>query len=220
SIYNLVEEKTSAVAGAGVTDGDSQLQSPLVWNAATESIFFTKVKKDQQHGTRLAMQVVLKTNNVKELTTLSAGNFEDITVSRSVDMALDSAGERLAFINEAGAAYLNLADGGVHPLPPQDDWLWLKDSILSDIEWLSPSKISFTSLARDGSKVWVVWDIPASKISTFGKGSDYGSWGQGSERLALLNIKDKKVNILTPNWDDPLKSSIEDYDLPWQRIIW
>src|SRR5690606_10931933 len=62
SIYNLVEEKTSAVAGAGVTDGDSQLQSPLVWNAATESIFFTKVKKDQQHGTRLAMQVVLKTN--------------------------------------------------------------------------------------------------------------------------------------------------------------
>src|SRR5690606_35754901 len=90
SVYNLLEDKATAVAVAGVTDGNGQLQSPLIWNASTESIFFTKVKKDQQHGTRVAMQVNLKTNSIKELTTLSAGNFEDITISRSVDMALDN----------------------------------------------------------------------------------------------------------------------------------
>lgn len=220
SIYNLADGQESSVTGAGITDADGQLQSPLVWEKATESIYFTKVKKDNDLGARVLMSVSLKNNAAKEVTMLRTGKYEDVTVSRSVDMALDSAGERLAFVNDNGIAYLSLSDGGVHALPPQDDWLWLKNSIISNIEWLSPSRVAFVSMDSNGSKVWAVWDVPESKVLSFGRGSTDGSWDTASGRLVLIQIKESTVNILTPNWSDPLKSTLETFGLPWQGVAW
>lgn len=220
SIYNLAEQQAAPVAGAGITDADGQLQSPLVWNPATESIYYTRVKKVGNQGARVAMQVSLTTNSAKELTILRSGLYEDVSSSRGVDMAMDTEGKRLAFIGQTSIAYLSLADGGVHALPPQDDWLWLKDSIISEVEWLSPSRVAFVSMAGDGAKVWVVWDIPEAKIITFGRGASAGSWDKGSGRLALVQAAEDTINLLTPNWQNPLESTLESFDLPWQSITW
>ena len=208
------------MAGAGITDSDGQLQSPLAWDPTTESIYYTVVKKNNNHGARMAMRVALKTNSTTELTMLRVGDYEKVSSSRSTDMALDSAGERLAFIDESGLKYISLADEGIHSLPPQDDWLWLKDAILSDIEWLSPSRIAFTSLGNDGIKSWAVWDIPDAKVLSFGRGSDSGSWDVATGRLALLQSTEGKVSILTPNWQDSLSSALEVFTLPWQSVTW
>lgn len=220
SIYNLTEHQATAVTGAGITDTESQLQSPLVWDQTSETIYFTKVKKNGGQGARVAVRVSLRDNAVKELTMLRAGKYEDVSASRSIGMALDSAADRLAFVGQNGMAYFSLSDGGMYTLPPQDDWLWLKDSIISNVEWLSPSRIAFVSMATDGTKVWVVWDIPQAKLQTFGRGSDAGSWDKASGRLALVQAKTRKVNILTPNWQDPLQSTLEALDLPWQSLNW
>ena len=220
SIYNLVERQAAPVAGAGITDAEGQLQSPLVWNPATESIYYTRVKKVGNQGARVAMQVSLATNSATELTILRSGLYEDISSSRGVDMAIDVEGKRLAFIGQSSIAYLSLSDNGVHALPPQDDWLWLKDSIMSEVEWLSPSRVAFVSMAGDGAKVWAVWDVPESKIMTFGRGASAGSWDKGSGRLALVQAQENKINLLTPNWQSPLESTLESFDLPWQSVTW
>lgn len=219
--YEFIDDRVTTLIGGGNTNADEQLQSPLAWDASRQVLYFTKVRQQEDGQTvRLLATLSLKSNELKELQVLKSGAFADVTTSRGIDIALSSDGERLAQISDQGLSYVTLNDQAVHMLPYDDTRVWLQQSILSNIQWLSPDKIAFTSLAQDGTRVWAVWYIPTNDIGTIGKGSLSASWDVASGRLALIEPDGKTIGILTPNWSDTAKSQLQTLPLAWSQVSW
>jgi hypothetical protein len=105
-------------------------------------------------------------------------------------------------------------------LPYSDSRIWLQHSILSDIRWLAPDKIAFTSMAEDGTKAWSVWYIPNNDMATLGRGSLAGSWDVASGRLAVVAADGQSIGILTPDWTDTAKSQMQTLPLQWSQLSW
>ena len=220
STYSLADGSTKTLTVAGATNPDELLQSPLAWQASTQTLYYTKVKKGDTESVRLAMALHMANNQVEELVPLKTGLFDDVTNSQNVDFALSDDGQRLAMVTQDGLTYRTLADGGMHPLPYNDSWIWLKTSTVSDLEWLTPAKLAFSSLADDGSRVWGVWDIPSTTLNTFGKGALDGSWDVSTGRLALVMADHAHIGFLTPNWQNQDASAMKSLPLDWDKVSW
>jgi hypothetical protein len=219
--YSLVDNKVSNLVAGGNTTGGEQLQSPLAWDAATETLYFTKVKQQSDGQTvRLLVSLHQKTNQLTEMQPLRTGPFDKVTTSQGIDLALSADGRRLAQIGDQGLSYITLNDGAVHLLPYRDDRIWMQRSTLADLQWLSPDKVAFSSLATDGSKVWAVWYIPTNDIGTLGKNSLAASWDTTTDRLAMVQPDGQSIGIMTPNWSDMAKSQLQTLPLPWDQLSW
>ncbi len=219
--YDLTSGKTATLAGGGNTSASEQLQSPLVFDATQQILYFTKVKQAEDGQTvRLVMVLHLKTNELVELQVLKTGTFADVTTSQGVDMALSADGHKLALADETGLSYLLLTDGSLHQLPYKDDLTWLRQSRLSGLLWLSADSVGFRSMAKDGSLVWGGWYIPTDTVSTIAKDCLAGSWDVASGRLAVIEPDGQAVGILTPNWDDTANSQLQTMPLTWSQLSW
>jgi hypothetical protein len=219
-VYSLADKSAAPVNGVGVTNAEVQLQSPVVWNSQEEIMYFTEVRNLDHQSVRLISSISLHQSEKKELGMMRVGSFNDVAISQGIDLALSADASRLGVLSDEGLSYITLADGGVHRLPHNTEWLWMKESVLFDLIWLTPSKLAFGSMAVDGSKVWGAWDIPAAKLQTFGKGSLAAVWDKASGRLAFIQSDRLNMGILTPNWDKPENSVVDVIDLPWESVSW
>jgi hypothetical protein len=219
--YTIADGQVTTLVGGGNTNSREQLQSPLAWDNQSQQLYFTKVRSlDDGQTVRSLLQLSMKSGESKELFDLKTGAFDDVTLSAGVDFALSSDGARMALISDQGLSYVTLSDAAVHGLPYREQYAWLQQSLLSDIQWLSPDKIAFTSQAADGSKVWGAWYIPTNDVGSVARGALTGSWDAADGRLAVVKHDGKAVEIWSPDWSDTTKSTIKSLPLAWSQVSW
>src|SRR5690606_22065773 len=113
--------------------------------------------------------------------------------SRPIDMALSPDDTRLAIVSSEGLAYYNLTDMARHQLAYNDTRLWLEQVSLTDLIWISDSRLGVAALYLDGQQSWLGWDIVQDKLPVYAKGNHQAAWSTRTGQLAVVSGQFDKV---------------------------